>query len=64
MPELTDDIAEKEGYDSIDNMKRGVKTKLQSIYEQKEEIRIKEESLIRLSRKTKSKPPNLWLKMN
>lgn len=43
MPELTDDIAEKEGYDSVDNMKRGVKTKLQSIYEQKEEIRIKEE---------------------
>ena len=43
VPVLTDDIAEKEGFDSIDNFKRGVKTKLQSMYEQREEMRIKEE---------------------
>ena len=42
VPELTDDIAEKEGFDSIDKFKRGVKTKLQSMYEHKEEMRIKE----------------------
>lgn len=40
---LTNDLAEKEGFDSVDSLKRGVKTKLQSIYEQKEEMRIKEE---------------------
>jgi trigger factor len=43
VPVLTDDIAEKEGFDSIDNFKRGIKTKLQSMYEQREEMRIKEE---------------------
>jgi trigger factor len=43
VPKLTDDIAEKEGFDSIENFKRGVKTKLQSMYEQREEMRIKEE---------------------
>ena len=43
VPALADDIAEKEGFDSIDSFKRGVKTKLQSMYEQKEEMRIKEE---------------------
>jgi len=43
LPELTNDIAEKEGFDSVENFRRGVKTKLQSMYEQKEEIRIKEE---------------------
>jgi len=43
LPELTVDIAEKEGFDSVDSFRRGIKTKLQSMYEQKEEIRIKEE---------------------
>ncbi len=43
LPALTDAIAEKEGFDSIDSFKRGVKTKLQSMYEQREEMRIKEE---------------------
>jgi trigger factor len=43
VPQLTDDIVEKEGFDSIENFKRGVKTKLQSMYEQREEMRIKEE---------------------
>ena len=42
LPELTDDIVEKEGFDSVDSFRRGVKTKLQAMYEQKEEIRIKE----------------------
>ena len=43
LPELSGDIAEKEGFDSVDSFKRGVKTKLQAMYEQKEEMRIKEE---------------------
>ncbi len=43
LPELTDAIAEKEGFETVDQFSRSVKTKLQSIYEQKEEIRIKEE---------------------
>jgi len=48
LPGLTDDIAEKEGFDSVGSFKRGIKTKLQSIYEQKEEIRIKEEIFDRI----------------
>ncbi|KMP11288.1 trigger factor [Candidatus Nitromaritima sp. SCGC AAA799-C22] len=43
LPELDDDIAQKEGFDNVDELRRSVKTRLQSIYEQKEEIRIKEE---------------------
>ena len=43
LAELTDGIAEKEGFESVDDLKRGIKTKLQAMYEQKEEIRIKEE---------------------
>jgi len=43
LPELTNDIAVKEGFDSVESFRRGVKTKLQSMYEQREEMRIKEE---------------------
>ena len=43
LPSLTDDIVGKEGFDSVESFKRGVKTKLQSMYEQREEVRIKEE---------------------
>ena len=43
LPNLTDDIIEKEGFDSAESFRRGVKTKLQSMYEQREEMRIKEE---------------------
>ena len=39
LADLTDDIAEKEGFDSVNDLQRGIKTKLQTIYEQKEEIR-------------------------
>ena len=42
IPELSDDIIEKEGFDSANSFKIGIKTKLQSMYEQREEMRIKE----------------------
>lgn len=51
LAELTDDIAEKEGFDSVESFKRGIKTKLQAMYEQKEEIRIKEEIFDKLVKK-------------
>jgi len=58
LPELSDDIAEKEGFDSIDSFKRGVKTKLQAMYEQKEEIRIKEEIFDRLVKENPIEAPD------
>ncbi|MDP7552077.1 MAG: trigger factor [Nitrospinaceae bacterium] len=42
LPELTDAIAEKEGFETVGQFSRGVKTKMQAMYEEKEEIRIKE----------------------
>jgi trigger factor len=62
MPELTDDIVEKEGYDSVENMKRGVKTKLQSIYEQKEEVRIKEEIFDKIVKENSIEAPESMVK--
>ncbi len=62
MPELTDDIIEKEGYDSVENMKRGVKTKLQSIYEQKEEVRIKEEIFDKIVKENSIEAPESMVK--
>ena len=58
VPALADDIAEKEGFDSIDSFKRGVKTKLQSMYEQKEEMRIKEEVFDQLVKENPIEAPD------
>ncbi|MBT6602184.1 MAG: trigger factor [Nitrospina sp.] len=58
IPLLTDDIAGKEGFDSIDSFKRGVKTKLQSMYEQKEEMRIKEELFNQLVKENPIEAPD------
>ena len=58
VPALADDIAEKEGFDSIDSFKRGVKTKLQSMYEHKEEMRIKEELFDRLVKENPIEAPD------
>lgn len=42
-PELCDDIADKEGFATVEELRRAVKTNLQAHKEQQEEIRIKEE---------------------
>ena len=62
LPNLTDDIIEKEGFDSAENFRRGVKTKLQSMYEQREEMRIKEEIFDQLVKDNPIKAPEGMVK--
>jgi len=55
-PELTDDIAAKEGFESVDAFKRAVKTQLQGYKEQQEELRIKEELFNRIVKENDVEP--------
>lgn len=43
LPELNDELAQKEGFGTVKDLRRAVKTNLQTAQEQKEEVRIKEE---------------------
>ena len=62
LADLTDDIAEKEGFDSVDSFKRDTKIKLQAMYEQKEEIRIKEEIFDKLVKENPIDAPESMVK--
>lgn len=62
LPELTGDIADKEGFDSVDSFRRSVKTRLQSMYEQKEEIRIKEKIFDKLVAENPVEAPESMVK--
>jgi len=62
LPELNDEIAEKEGFSNVEFFRRGVKTDLQGYQEQKEEIRIKEDIFNKLVKENKIEPPETLIK--
>lgn len=62
LPELNDEIAEKEGFSNVDLFRRGVKTDLQAYKEQQEEIRIKEDIFNKLVKENKVEPPETMVK--
>lgn len=62
LPELDDDIAEKEGFANVEAFRRGVKTELQAQMEQKEELRIKEDIFNQLVKDTEADPPDILIK--
>ncbi|GJL80147.1 MAG: trigger factor [Nitrospinaceae bacterium] len=62
LPELTDDIAGKEGFRDVEGFRRGVKTDLQGFKEQQEEIRIKEDIFNKLVKETEAEPPETLIK--
>ena len=57
LPELDDDIASREGFTSVDQLRQAVKGRLQMMKEQKEELRIKEDLFNRLVDENKIDPP-------
>ena len=57
LPELSDDIAEKEGFPNVDAFRRGLKTHIQAHKEQQEELGIKEAIFNKLVKETDCKPP-------
>ena len=57
LPELDDEIAGREGFDSVEKLRQGVKGRLQMMKEQKEELRIKEDLFNRLVDENKIDPP-------
>ncbi len=61
-PELSDEIAQKEGFDSVEALRRGIKTNLQAQKEQKEELRIKEEIFNKLVQEHEVHPPDSLVK--
>ncbi len=62
LPELDDEIAEKEGFANVDAFRRGVKTELQAQKEQQEELRIKEDIFNQLVKDTEADPPETLIK--
>jgi trigger factor len=62
LPELNDEIAEKEGFSNVDLFRRGVKTDLQGYKEQQEEIRIKEDIFNKLVKENAVEPPETMVK--
>ncbi len=62
LPELDAEIAEKEGFASVDAFRLGVKTELQAQKEQKEELRIKEDIFNQLVKDTEVDPPETLVK--
>jgi len=62
LPELDDEISEKEGFANVDAFRRGVKTELQAQKEQKEELRIKEDIFNQLVKDVEIDPPESLLK--
>jgi trigger factor len=62
LPELNDEIAEKEGFSNVDLFRRGVKTDLQGYKEQQEEIRIKEDIFNKLVKENEVDPPETMIK--
>ena len=62
LPELTNEIAEKEGFSNVELFRRGVKTDLQGYKEQQEELRIKEDIFNKLVKENKTEPPEALIK--
>lgn len=62
LPELGEDIAADEGFDSVDKFRRAVKADLQMHKEQQEELRIKEDIFNKLVKETKVEPPDSLVK--
>ncbi len=56
-PELTDEIADREGFQTVQELRRAVKASLQGQKEQQEEIRIKEDIFNRLVKENDIAPP-------
>ncbi len=57
LPELTDEIARREGFDTVLELRRAIKIDLQSHKEQHEELRIKEDIFNMLVKDAETGPP-------
>lgn len=57
LPELTKEIANREGFDTVDELMRAIKVDLQSHKDQQEELRIKEDIFNKLVKETDVTPP-------
>ncbi len=57
LPELTDEIAQREGFDTVLELRRAIKIDLQNHKEQHEELRIKEDIFNMLVKDAEADPP-------
>ncbi len=57
LPELTDEIAQREGFDTVGELRRAIKIDLQNHKDQEEELRIKEDIFNMLVKDTEADPP-------
>ena len=57
LPELTDEIAQREGFDTVSDLRRAIKIDLQKHKEQEEELRIKEDIFNILVKDAEMDPP-------
>lgn len=57
LPDLTDGIAQREGFDTVDELRRAIKIDLQGHKEQHEELRIKEDIFNMLVKDAEIEPP-------
>ncbi len=57
LPELTDEIAQREGFDTVLELRRAIKIDLQNHKEQHEELRIKEDIFNMLVKDAETDPP-------
>ena len=57
LPDLTDGIAQREGFDTVDELRRAIKIDLQNHKEQHEELRIKEDIFNMLVKDAEIEPP-------
>lgn len=57
LPELTDEIAQREGFNTVDELRRAIKIDLQNHKDQQEELKIKEDIFNILVKDAESGPP-------
>ena len=57
LPELTAEIAKREGFDTVDELRRAIKVDLQNHKDQQEELKIKEDIFNRLVKEFDTMPP-------
>jgi trigger factor len=57
LPELTDEIAQREGFDTVTDLRRAIKIDLQNHNEQHEELKIKEDIFNMLVKDAEIEPP-------
>ena len=58
LPELTDEIAQREGFDTVAELRRAIKIDLQNHKDQEEELRIKEDIFNILVKDAETPPPD------